>query len=91
MNGSNANGSNLMPATRTTRLAHRVPLREACRVLGISVDSFERRWRGVFTDYRTDSGYRLVSEDELECASRYTEPAAARAAVMSMRLRLGRA
>ncbi len=73
-----------------TAIIERLPLADACRALGISDDTFRRRWADVFTDYRTDGGHRRVSEDELIEAQAYPDPAKARAAVLRLRRVLGR-
>lgn len=80
----------LFIAKDRTKIPALLPLAEACRVLGISVDSFERHWRNVFTNYRTDGNQRRVSEDELKEARRHVEPLAARAAVLNLRAVLKR-
>lgn len=81
-----------MPAALKSRskLPALLPLTEACRILGISVDSFNRHWRNTFTDFRTDGRQRRVSEDELKTARKHVDPSEARAAVMQLRLELGR-
>lgn len=73
-----------------TKIPALLPLAEACRVLGISVDSYEKHWRNVFTDYRTDGNQRRVSEDELKEARKYVRPSEARAAVLQLRASLKR-
>ena len=76
----------------TTRL---VKLKEACHALGISDDTFSRRWADVFTETRDASErrhgiHRKVFEDELAEAVNNGGGTRAMAAVRAFRRIMGR-
>ncbi|QJX01235.1 hypothetical protein [Frigoriglobus tundricola] len=67
-----------MPSLTTRR----VKLKDACYALGISHDTFSRRWQNVFTETREPGNRRrgvprLVLEDELSVAVEFGAAAVA--------------
>jgi hypothetical protein len=76
-------------ATHTSKLPARLPLREACRLLGCGKTTYAKKWQHVFTEYRLGNHIR-VSEDELAAALRHQRYEESVAAVEEVRARAGR-
>jgi hypothetical protein len=63
----------------------------ACKQLAVTIRTLKRLVaEGMFTDAKTDGGWRLVYADELAAAIREPDPARRRAAVYAVRKAAGR-